>query len=57
MKIVIVIDSSTINSSGKLRINNISENDDEVLLTIDQPGGQLDIYVLKKQLKEAINKL
>jgi hypothetical protein len=57
MKISIDIPSSTYNSDGKLIINNIDENEDEILLTIEQNGEEMCIYVMAKQLKNALNKI
>ena len=56
MKIEILLESSTEESVTKLIIKNIQENDNEVLLMIDSISGQQDIYVLLKDLKEALNK-
>lgn len=58
MKIIINIESSTANSASKLNLRNVEEGlNSEVLLTIDHPGGQQDIYVLLQELISAVEAL
>ena len=56
MKIIIQIPSSTYDSSSNFLLKNADECDLEVLLTIDSAEGQQAIYVLKKDLINAVSK-